>query len=133
MGPGAMTEASRTILVVDDEPDILSSIKLVLERPPHAFKVVTASSGAQGLDVLAATPVDLIISDFKMPGMDGIAFLVQARQMRPGLPSVMFTAYADEALAQRARAEASVRCCLSKNLASKELVAKVQALLDDDR
>ena len=122
---------NHTILLVDDEPDILASIKLLIERSPRGIKVITASSGAQGLEILRNTPVDLVISDFKMPGMDGIEFLVQARALCPGLPRVMFTAYADEKLARRAVTEAFVRDFLPKTLASRELVHKVEALLAD--
>lgn len=131
MESAAMTSGARTILLVDDEPDILASIKLLLERPPQSFRVVTASSGAQALQVLQDVPIDLVISDFKMPGMDGIAFLVQARKRWPDLPRVMFTAYADEALAQRARTEAGVVGFLAKTLGSKDLVATVNAYLGE--
>ena len=119
-----------TILIVDDEPDILSSLKLLIERSPRGIKVITASSGAEGLEVLRTTLVDLVISDFKMPGMDGIQFLVLARALRPDLPRVMFTAYADEKLARRAITEAFVSDFLPKTLASRELVSKVETLLD---
>ena len=78
-----MTEPQRTILLVDDEPDILLSIKVLLERSPMGLEVVTASSGAEGLEVLRSREVDLVISDFKMPGMDGIEFLMQAHQLKP--------------------------------------------------
>ena len=121
-----------TILLVDDEPDILLSIKVLLERSPKGLKVVTASSGPEGLQVLrSGEPVDLVISDFKMPGMDGIEFLMQAHRLKPDLPRVMFTAYADAGLARRAVAEAFVREFLPKTLPSRDLVQKVEALLGD--
>lgn len=129
MEPDPMTAPTHTILLVDDEPDVLNSVKLVLERSPQGIRVVTASSGAEGLEVLRGTPVDLVISDFKMPGMDGIEFLVQVRTLHPDLPRVMFTAYADEELARRAVAEAFVSDFLPKTLASREMVQKIEALL----
>lgn len=122
---------NHAILLVDDEPDILSSLKLLIERSPRGITVLTATSGAKGLEVLRSTPVDLVISDFKMPGMDGIEFLAKARALRPDLPRVMFTAYADEKLARRAVTEASVTDFLPKTLASRDLVAKIEALLGD--
>lgn len=118
-----------TILLVDDEADILLSIKLLIQRSRKGVKVLTASSGAEGLKVLAGTHVDLIISDFKMPGMDGIEFLAKSRELRPDLPRVMFTAYADPELARRAFAEAFVTDFLPKTLAPSQLVAKVESLL----
>lgn len=122
---------NHAILLVDDEPDILSSLKLLIERSPRGITVLTATSGTKGLEVLRSTPVDLVISDFKMPGMDGIEFLAKARALQPDLPRVMFTAYADEKLARRAVTEASVTDFLPKTLASRDLVAKIEALLGD--
>lgn len=122
-------EARWTILLVDDEPDILGAIQLVLERSKKGMKVLTASSGPEALQILGKTRLDLLISDFKMPVMDGIAFLAQARELRPELPRVMFTAYADAELSRRAFAEASVVDFLPKTMAPKELVEKVEALL----
>ena len=126
----ASADPRHTILLVDDEPDILLSIKLLLERSPQVRQVITASSGAEGLAALRSADVDLVISDFKMPGMDGIEFLLQVHEMRPDLPRVMFTAYADADLARRAVAEAFVREFLSKTLPPRELVQKVEAILD---
>lgn len=118
-----------TVLLVDDEPDILGSIKLVLERSKKGVDVLTASSGAEGLEILANKHVDLLISDFKMPVMDGIEFLAKSRELRPEVPRIMFTAYADAELAQRAFTTAFVIDFLPKTLAGRELVAKVESLL----
>ncbi|HUR24455.1 MAG TPA: response regulator [Candidatus Thermoplasmatota archaeon] len=124
-------QGKRTILVVDDEPDILFSIKLLLERSPKGLQVVTAASGVEGLDVLRSRDIDLIVSDFKMPGMDGIEFLLQAHQLKPDVPRVMFTAYADAELARRAVAEAFVQGFLAKTMPPRELVQRVEAILGD--
>lgn len=128
-GPAADPDPRWTVLLVDDEPDILSSVQLVLERSKKGLKVLTASSGAEGLELLGSRHIDLLISDFKMPVMDGIEFLAKARELRPELPRVMFTAYADSDLARRAFTEAFVSDFLPKTLGSSQLVAKVEALL----
>lgn len=127
--PGEKPSPRWTVLFVDDETDILSSIKLVLERSKKGMKVVTASSGAEGLEIITNTHVDLLISDFKMPVMDGIEFLAKSRELRPELRRIMFTAYADAELERRAFTEASVIDFIPKTLTSRELVAKVEALL----
>lgn len=119
-----------TVLLVDDEPDILGSIKMLLERSKKGVKVVTAPSGTEALQMLREAHFDLLISDFKMPVMDGIEFLAKARELRPELPRVMFTAHADADLARRAFAEAFVHDFLPKTLAPKQLVEKVESLLD---
>lgn len=127
--PGGNLAPRWTVLLVDDEPDILSSIKLVLGRSKKGVDVLTASSGAEGLEILANKHVDLLISDFKMPVMDGIEFLAKARELRPEVPRIMFTAYADAELAQRAVTAAFVIDFISKTLAGRELVAKVESHL----
>lgn len=118
-----------TILLVDDEPDILGSVKLVLERSKRGLKVLTATSGAEGLKILASTHIDLLISDFRMPAMDGIEFLARSREIKPDLPRIMFTAYADPELARRAFTEASVVDFLAKTHPPSQLVKKVESLL----
>ena len=117
------------ILLVDDEPDILDSLQLLLGRSSLAPRVLTASSGAEGLQVLGREPVDLVVSDFKMPGMDGIQFLVAARELRPGVHRVLFTAYADAELARRAQAEAGLTAFLSKTMDPRELLRTLESLL----
>jgi DNA-binding NtrC family response regulator len=126
----AQGPAPRVILVVDDEADILDSFRHLLENSIPGAQVRPCTSGRQALKVLANEPVDLVMSDFKMPGMDGIEFLVQARYLRPSLPRVMFTAFADEDLARRAVSEALVDDFLSKGVDPEQMVETVQRLLE---
>mgnify|MGYP006166685855 CR=1 FL=1 len=62
-----------TILLVDDEESILNSLRRLLRGQP--FDVVLAGSGAEALEVMAAQPIDLVMSDARMPGMDGAQLL----------------------------------------------------------
>jgi response regulator RpfG family c-di-GMP phosphodiesterase len=82
-----------TILCVDDEPNILSALKRLLR--PAGYHVLTAESGAAGLALLASEPVDLVISDMRMPEMDGAHFLEQVRQRWPDTMRLLLTGYAD--------------------------------------
>ena len=127
--PSTLAPRQWVILVVDDELDVRNSLTQLLEQSLPGTKVLAASSGRVGLDILEHERVDLVMSDHKMPGMDGIEFLVQVRRMRPQLPRMMFTAFADKALAQRAVAEALVSDFLAKNLTPAQTVGKVEALL----
>ncbi len=79
------------ILVVDDEQTIVHVISMVLKREKH--EVVTAADGNMGKERIESEPFDLVLSDLKMPGMDGLALLRWARSKRPELPFVMVTAY----------------------------------------
>lgn len=88
---------SLRILVVDDEPDVREAVASLFETFLQDVTVHQASSGGEGLRLLRNEPVDVIVSDFKMPGMDGVQFLTQAEKIRPGLPRVLVTAFDREA------------------------------------
>lgn len=82
-----------TLLFVDDEPSILSSLKRLFR--PHGYQIFTAEGGAAGLEILDKEEVDLIISDMRMPVMDGARFLEQARLNKPEAVRILLTGYAD--------------------------------------
>jgi DNA-binding NtrC family response regulator len=84
--------AKRPILVVDDEPDILHSLKSLLRRD---FEVHIANSGAEALQVLQETPVHLVMTDQRMPQMTGVDFLRRAKHEHPEAIRMIFTGYAD--------------------------------------
>ncbi|MBB5607030.1 MULTISPECIES: HD domain-containing phosphohydrolase [unclassified Janthinobacterium] len=84
---------SPTILCVDDEPNILSALRRLLR--PHGYRVLTADSGAAGLALLESEAVDLVISDMRMPRMDGAQFLAQVCRRWPGTMRLLLTGYAD--------------------------------------
>ncbi|MGH7369572.1 MAG: sigma-54-dependent transcriptional regulator, partial [Candidatus Methylomirabilaceae bacterium] len=81
-----------TVLVVDDEKAMREFLTLLLEKQGHT--VVAASDGEEALRVVAEHPIDLVISDLRMPKMDGIGLLAGIRERDPGLPLIMVTAYA---------------------------------------
>jgi response regulator RpfG family c-di-GMP phosphodiesterase len=84
---------SPTVLFVDDEPSILSALRRLFR--PHGFRVLLAEGGAAGLEILAAEPVDVVVSDMRMPEMDGAAFLEQVRERWPDVGRILLTGYAD--------------------------------------
>ncbi len=117
------------ILFVDDEPDILDAIQELLEASIPGCRVLSAPSARVALEILASERIDLIVSDFKMPGMDGIEFLFQARRLHPNIPRVMFTAFHSEDLARRAISEVLVSAFLSKTSEPQTLVDRLAGLL----
>ncbi|MDJ0782086.1 MAG: sigma-54 dependent transcriptional regulator [Desulfosarcinaceae bacterium] len=80
-----------TILIVDDERNYPLILSAVLEE--EGFETLTANSGAEALDILAESDVDLVLTDMKMPQMDGIELLERVKAYNPDLPVVMMTAH----------------------------------------
>lgn len=81
------------VLCVDDEPNILSALRRLFR--PAGYQVLVAGGGAEGLALLENEPVDLIISDMRMPEMDGAQFLERVRQRWPETIRILLTGYAD--------------------------------------
>lgn len=82
-----------TLLFVDDEPNILSALRRLFR--PLGYKIHTAEGGSEGLALLEQEPVDLVISDMRMPNMDGAQFLEQVRQKWPDTMRILLTGHAD--------------------------------------
>ena len=88
---------SGTVLLVEDEPMVRSVAERALTR--HGYKVITADNGEDALEIIARNePIDLLISDVVMPGMDGPTMVRQARQSRPDLKILFISGYAEEQL-----------------------------------
>jgi DNA-binding NtrC family response regulator len=90
------------ILVIDDEPDMLMLLRMIIEDNT-SYEVETTNNPAEGLKMLTGEAYDLVISDLKMPGMDGLELFDELRKMKPDIPVIIITAYgspeaADEAL-----------------------------------
>ena len=86
-------EGTVTLLCVDDEANILASLRRLFR--PEGYRVLTAAGGAEGLRLLASEPVDLVISDMRMPEMDGARFLAQVRAQWPDTVRILLTGHAD--------------------------------------
>jgi two-component system, NtrC family, response regulator len=80
-----------TILIVDDEKNYLRVLSAVLEE--EDYDVLTAPSGQEALSIQEKSDLDLILTDMKMPGMDGIKLLEHIKTRDPGLPVIMMTAH----------------------------------------
>ena len=86
----------RTLLVVDDDPLVLASTSSMLEDLGHA--AVEAASGRRALEILhAGAKVDLVLTDQAMPGMTGLQLAAELRRLRPSLPVLLASGYAETA------------------------------------
>ncbi len=83
----------QTILLVDDEPSILSALRRLFRA--HGYRILTAEGGVAALEVAATESVDLVISDMRMPQMDGAQFLQEMRSLQPDAVRILLTGYAD--------------------------------------
>lgn len=110
------------ILLVDDEEAIAYVFKRYLERA--GYRVTAAASAADALAIGSAGGVDMLVTDFRMPGMSGASLIERLRERQPGLPALIVTAYGAEV----GVLSADVRV-LNKPLSPQDLVdAVAQAL-----
>lgn len=87
-----MKEPTKTILVVDDDPEHLRSYGEILTDLD--YRVIARSEVDAALALLQSnTAVDLVITDYRMPGKTGLDFILELRRFRPSLPVIMITAY----------------------------------------
>jgi signal transduction histidine kinase len=88
-----MTATRPTLLVVDDEPEVLRSVHDLLRLE---YRVLTCERGAEAIKVLESSEeIDVVLSDQRMPGVSGVEVLTRASQCRPEATRLLFTAYAD--------------------------------------
>jgi CheY-like chemotaxis protein len=87
-----MSSAARsTVLCVEDDEPQLQLRKLLLES--GGFRVLTAQSGRQALDIFRNQPVDAVILDYFMPGMNGLTIAREMKRLNPAVPIIIFSAY----------------------------------------
>ncbi len=103
---------AKNILIVDDDPQIISSF---MRNFQQKYDIYTALYGDQGLDTaISHGPFALVISDYRMPGMDGIQFLTKMKQISPDTVRILLTGYADLQIAIDAINEGNIFRFLSK-------------------
>jgi len=83
----------QSILLVDDDEQLCASVGKMFER--SGYKVTTAHDGREALDVLSDGNVDLVISDLRMPNMDGIELMEEIRRKKIDTPFIFLTAYGE--------------------------------------
>jgi response regulator RpfG family c-di-GMP phosphodiesterase len=113
-----------TLLLVDDEQPILNTLKRLLEDEP--IDVVTTTSPKEGLDLLERIEPAVVVSDLKMPEMDGLDFLKQVKALHPSTIRMVLTSYADIDNTLRAINDGEVFRFLTKPWEDEELLFLIQ-------
>lgn len=118
------TELSNSILLVDDEPSVLKALKRELSL--SGFIVLTAGSGYEALSILEQEDVGIVISDYMMPGMDGIELLLQVRNRYPSVYRAMLSGYIEEATVFRALVKGIASIYFAKPWNGRDLASRIE-------
>lgn len=127
----AMNPAPASLLLVDDEANILAALRRLFR--PLGYSVHTAENGAAGLAILESEPIDLVISDMRMPHMDGAQFLAQVAQRWPQVVRILLTGYADLNSTIAAINQGQIYSYFSKPWEDNEIKLAVQHALEQKR
>lgn len=121
-----MNNEPAKILLVDDEPNLLKSLSRILK----SYSITTATSGPEALALARSLQFDLVISDYRMPEMDGITFLEKFIAIQPNAVRIVYTAYADLEAAQKAINTLGVYRFLDKSSDTLEISRAVEQGLE---
>ena len=122
-----MTAPDRTpvLLIVDDEEMVLSSLRSFLTLETE-YEVLTFSSAAEALEAVNGRTIDLVVSDYVMPGMTGIDFLLEVKKLQPHATRILLTGYADKENAIKAINEVGLYQYVEKPWDNNELKLIIQ-------
>ncbi len=131
------------IVIVDDEEMVLTSINSFLTLETE-YEVTSFTSAEKALEFVQENDVDLVISDYLMPQMDGISFLGRVREIKPEIPRIILTGYADKENAIKAINEVGLfqyiekpwdnedlRIIIRNGLEKKQLMNHLQLKIDE--
>ncbi|MBI5098465.1 MAG: HDOD domain-containing protein [Nitrospirae bacterium] len=122
-----MNNKNQTILFVDDEENVLNSLRRLLYDEP--WNLFFADSGSKGLEILKKEKVDLVISDVRMPVMDGLTFLKQVKKIYPHIVRIFLSGYADRTAIVTALSEGCAQQLLPKPWDDDELKGVIRDAL----
>ncbi len=97
-----MSRAKNRVLIVDDEETLTWGMSKSLSKAHGNLEVLTATTGDEALEVLEKNPIDLVITDIRMPGMDGLKLLSRIKATYPSIDVIVMTAYGSPQIQQKA-------------------------------
>ena len=131
---GSTPERVFRILIVDDDRDVLDELRQVLTRTDrYECEISTVMSGDAAVGELEKGEFDLVLADFKMPGMNGIELLSIVKEKHPGTIRILITGYSDVNIAREAINWAEVHAYIEKPWENGELRLAIQEALERKR
>lgn len=117
------------VLIVDDQPLVLGVVQEILSRGPYL--VFTANSAEEALKMMEKDPIDVVVSDERMPGMQGSEFLAIVRKRFPNTVRIILTGHASVKSAIRAINEGEIYRLLTKPVSSQDLYKAIDGGLEN--
>ncbi len=121
---------ARRVLLVEDDIDLVDTLVRLLGRQGYTCRV--ASSGDEGIRAMEAESPDVVVTDLRMPGVDGLAVARHARQHHPPIPVILMTAYATSETHQDVRRMGGTTY-ITKPFANADLVDAVRQAVEQPR
>jgi DNA-binding NtrC family response regulator len=121
-----------TIVLVDDEEMVLTSLRSILALETD-YHVETFTSAGTALEFINSKDVDLVLSDYLMPEMDGITFLAKVREIKPEIPRIILTGYADKENAIKAINEVGLYQYIEKPWDNEDLMIIIRNGLEKQK
>ena len=126
------SEVKETIILVDDEEMVLTSLRSILTLETD-YNVHSFTSANEALGYITDNEVDLVISDYLMPEMDGISFLAKVRDIKPEIPRIILTGYADKENAIKAINEVGLYQYIEKPWDNEDLMIIIRNGLEKQK
>jgi DNA-binding NtrC family response regulator len=126
------TNNTETIVLVDDEDMVLTSLRSILSLETD-YNIQTFLSATEALGYIENNEVDLVISDYLMPEMDGITFLGKVRDHKPEIPRIILTGYADKENAIKAINEVGLYQYIEKPWDNEDLMIIIRNGLEKQK
>lgn len=128
----ATNNDNETIVLVDDEEMVLTSLRSILALETD-YNIQTFLSAKEAMEYITNNDVDLVISDFLMPEMDGITFLAGVRDIKPEIPRIILTGYADKENAIKAINEVGLYQYIEKPWDNEDLMIIIRNGLEKQK
>jgi len=95
MSTPPVSSTKARVLFVDDEPSLLAALRRMLFGQRDRWSLAFASGGHEALDLLAREPADVVVTDMRMPGMDGVTLLREVERLYPRTQRIVLSGYAE--------------------------------------